>query len=53
MIATACRHSSELMMVDAVKSTVGIPDYEQKDLIDKLICDPSIKKLLRLNPHRE
>ena len=52
IIATACRHSSELMMVDAVKSTAGIPDNEQKDLIDKLIRDPSIKKLLRLNPHR-
>jgi predicted transcriptional regulator len=52
IIATSCRHSSELMMVDAVKSTAGIPDNEQKDLIDKLISDPSIKKLLQLNPHR-
>ena len=52
IIATACRHSSELTMVDAVKSTVGIPYNEQKDLIDKLIHDPSIKKLLRLNTHR-
>ena len=51
IIATACRHSSELMMVDAVKSTAGIPDNEQKDLIDKLIRDPSIQKLLQLNPH--
>jgi hypothetical protein len=51
IIATACRHSSELIMVDAVKSTVGMPDNEQKDLIDKLIRDPSIQKLLRLNPH--
>ena len=51
IIATACRHSSELMMVDAVKSTGAIPDNEQKDLIDKLIRDPSIQKLLRLNPH--
>ncbi len=46
IIATACRHSSELMMVDAVKSTAGIPDNEQKDVIDKLIRDPRIKKLL-------
>ena len=45
IIATACRHSSELIMVDAVKSTSGMPDNEQKDLIDKLICDPRIKKL--------
>ena len=52
IIATACRHSSELIMVDAVKSTPGIPCNEQKDLIEKLIHDPSIKKLLRLNPHR-
>ena len=52
IIATACRHSSELIMVDAVKSTPGIPYNEQKDLIEKLIHDPSIKKLLRLNPHR-
>jgi hypothetical protein len=52
IIATACRHSSELIMVDAVKSTAGIPDNEQSDLIDKLIRDPGIKKLLRLNPHR-
>jgi predicted transcriptional regulator len=46
MIATACKHSSELMVIDAVKSTAGIPDNEQKDLIDKLIRDPRIKKLL-------
>ena len=46
MITTACKHSSELMIVDAVKATRGIPDNEQKDLIDKLILDPRIKKLL-------
>jgi len=46
IIATACRHSSELIMIDAVKSTSGMPDNEQKDLIDKLICDPRIKNLL-------
>ena len=46
IIATACRHSSELIMIDAVKSTSGMPDNEQKDLIDKLISDPRIKKLL-------
>jgi predicted transcriptional regulator len=46
IIATACRHSSELIMIDAVKSTSGMPDNEQKDLIDKLICDPKIKQLL-------
>ena len=47
IIATACRHSSELAMVDAVKSTAEIPDNELKDLIDKLIRDPSIQKLVR------
>ena len=45
-IATACRHCSELMMIDAVKSTAGLPNNEQKELIDKLIGDPGIKKLL-------
>jgi predicted transcriptional regulator len=46
MIATACKHSSELISIDAVKSTPVIPDNEQKDLIEKLIPDPRIKKLL-------
>ena len=46
IIATACKYSSELMMIDAVKSTAGIPDNERKDVIDKLISDPRIKKLL-------
>jgi predicted transcriptional regulator len=46
IIATAYRHSSELIMIDAIKSTSGMPDNEQKDLIGKLVCDPRIKKLL-------
>jgi predicted transcriptional regulator len=46
IIATACKYSSELMMIDAVNSTAGIPDNERKDVIDKLISDPRIKKLL-------
>jgi predicted transcriptional regulator len=46
LISTACKHSSELMTVDAVKATPGIPDNEQKKVIDKLILDPRIKKLL-------
>jgi len=45
-IATACKHSSELTIVDVVKETPGMPDNEQKDLIDKLILDARIKKLL-------
>ena len=44
-IAMACRHCSELLMIDAVKSTAGIPDDELKNLIDKLIGDLGMKKL--------
>ena len=46
IITTACKHSSELMSIDAVRSTPGIPDNVQKDLIEKLIPDPRIKKIL-------
>jgi len=46
MVATACKHSAELTSIDAVKSTPGLPDSEQKELIEKLIPDPRIKKLL-------
>jgi predicted transcriptional regulator len=45
-IAIAYRHSSELRTIDAVKSTAGIPDDELKSLIDKLIIDAGMKKLL-------
>jgi DNA-binding transcriptional ArsR family regulator len=44
-IATAFRHSRELIMIDAIKSTAGMPHNEQKDLIDNLILDDEIKKL--------
>jgi predicted transcriptional regulator len=46
MIAIACKHYSELITIDAVKSTPGMPDNEQKDLINKLILDPRIKRLV-------
>jgi predicted transcriptional regulator len=46
MISTACKHYSELIGIEAVKSTPGIPHNEQKDFIEKLIPDPRIKKLL-------
>ena len=46
IIASACRQYSELLIIDAVKSTAGIPSKEQNDLIDKLIIDPQIKKLI-------
>ena len=44
-IATAFRHSRELIMIDAIKSIARMPHNEQKDLIDKLILDAEIKKL--------
>ena len=44
-IATAFRHSRELIMIDAIKSTAGMPHNEQKELIDNLILDDEIKKL--------
>ena len=46
IIASACRQYSELLIIDVVKSTEGIPSKEQKDLINKLIIDPRIKKLI-------
>ena len=44
-IVMACRHCSELMMIDTVKSTAGIPEHELKNVIDKLIGDLGMKKL--------
>ena len=44
-IATAFRHCRELMMIDVIKSTAGMPHNEQKDIIGKLILDDEIKKL--------
>ena len=45
-IAIAYRHSLELRTIDAVKSTAGIPHHELKNLIDKLILDAGMKKLV-------
>ena len=45
-IAIAYRHSLELRTIDAVKSTAGIPHDELKNLIDKLILDAGMKKLV-------
>ena len=36
----------ELRAIDAVKSTAGIPHDELKNLIDKLILDAGMKKLV-------
>jgi hypothetical protein len=44
-VAKAFRHPRELIMIDAIKSTAGMPHNELKDLIDKLILDPEIKKI--------
>jgi predicted transcriptional regulator len=45
IIASAFRHSRELTMIDAIKSIAGMPDNEQKDLIDNLNLDAEIKEL--------
>jgi predicted transcriptional regulator len=45
IIASAFRHSRELTMIDAIKSVAGMPDNEQKDLIDNLNLDSEIKEL--------
>ena len=44
-IATAFRHSRELIMIDAIKSVAGMPHNEQKDIIGTLILDNEIRKL--------
>ena len=45
-IATAFRHPRELIMIDAIKSTAGIPHNEQKGIINSQILDDELKKLL-------
>jgi hypothetical protein len=45
-IAIAFRHSLELRTIDATKSTAGIPHDELKNLIDKLILDAGMNKLV-------
>lgn len=44
-IAIAFRHYRELIMIDAIKSTAGMPHSEHKDLIHNLNLDDEIKKL--------
>ena len=46
LIAIAQRHSLKLRTIDAVKSTARIPEDELKNLIDKLILDAGLKKLI-------
>ncbi len=50
-IAMAFKRSSELRMIDAVKSNSWISDDQQKILIDKLIDDSETKRLVTLTVH--
>ena len=52
-IASALKHSSELRAIDILSSDPGMSDEEQKSLIDNLIDDPEIKRLIicDLNGH--
>jgi predicted transcriptional regulator len=45
-IATAYTHSSELRMIDAIKSHSGMSEDQQKNVIDKLIDNSEIKYLI-------
>ena len=44
-IANAFSHSSQLRMIDAIKSHSGLPEDQQKIIIDKLL-DDSLKNLV-------
>lgn len=48
-IARAFTHSSELRMIDAIKSHSGMSDDEQKRIIDKLLDDAELKNLITCN----
>lgn len=45
-IATAFSHSSQLRMIDAIKSHSGLSEDEQKIIIDKLLDDSQLKNLV-------
>ena len=45
-IATAFTHSSELRMIDAIKSHSGMSEDEQKRIIDKLLDVAELKDLI-------
>ena len=45
-IAAAFSHSSELKMIDAIKSHSGMSEDEQKKIIDRLLDDPELKNLV-------
>ena len=44
-IATAFSHSSELRMIDVIKSTSGMSEDEHNMIIDKLLDDSELKNL--------
>jgi DNA-binding HxlR family transcriptional regulator len=44
-IATAFSHSSELRMIDVIKSHSGMSEDEQKRIIDKILEDSELKNL--------
>ena len=43
-VASALKHSSELRAIDILCSDPGMPEAQQKSLIDNLIDDPEIKR---------
>jgi predicted transcriptional regulator len=45
-IAAAFSHASELRIIDAIKSHSGMSEEEQKRIIDKLLEDTELKKLI-------
>jgi predicted transcriptional regulator len=45
-IANAFSHSSQLRMIDAIKSHSGMSDEEQNMIIDKLLDDSELKHLI-------
>jgi len=45
-IAIAFTHSSDLRMIDLIKSHSGISEVQQQSLIDKILVDTEIMKLI-------
>ena len=47
-IALALVHSSELMAIDELRSDPGMSEDQEKSIIDNLIDDPELKRLITL-----
>ena len=47
-IASALKHSSELMAIDELRSDPGMSEDQEKSIIDNLIDDPELKRLITL-----